>query len=1430
MNDLSPVPSPLLKAFSAFARGALWLMLSAWLLFAAIWGAVHLLIVPRIGDLRPQLEAAASRVLGVPVKIGAITAQSTGMIPSFELTDVKLFDATGREALALPRVLAALSPQSALGLKFEQLYIDRPALDIRRAANGKITVAGLDFSSSGSSDGSAADWFFSQPEFVIRNGTVQWTDEMRGLPVLALRQVDLVMRNRFHNHALRLDATPPAELGDRFNAMGIFKQPLLSLRNGQWRDWAGQLYAGFDRIDVARLLGYGDLGLDVARGTGALKAWVDINRGEVTGATADVALADVKTTLGARLAPLELQSVAGRLEGRILPGGFEFLSKGLQFQTRAGPRWPGGNFRLMQVSGPVAAPGGAQSGTQAQISGQGELVADKLDLAALSQIADRLPLDPQARAVLAGWSPKGLVETIRASWQGPLGAPQKYEARGRVVQLELAARGAAGVATSAAITAGGPGIRGAAIDFELTQSGGRAKLVLDNGALELPAFFDDPLIPFAQLSADAQWQIDGEKISVQSSNLKFSNADAQGEAQVKWHSAVADPARGRSRFPGVLDLQGSMSRFQGTRVHRYLPKVMLQNVRDYVREAVVKGTATGVKFKVKGDLHDLPFADAKQGEFRIAANMADVTLAYVPPSIAAPESLPWPELTQLSGEFLIDRLMLQVKGVKGRMAGLQISAAEGQIPDLLHGATVMVSAEARGALAAMLDVVNGSPVSQMTSQTLARTMVTGNADLRLKLNIPLAALDQTSVQGSVTLAGNDVQISPTTPRLDKARGVVSFSESGFAVANAQARLFGGDMTLAGGTVVPAAAVGAPSIVLRAQGSLSAEAMRQASELGFVSRMAQHATGSAAYSAVLGFRRGNPELLVSSNLVGLALNLPAPLGKSAEAVLPFRLETSVPRESLATAANPSPRPLDQVQLDVGRIASIVYVRDVSGPEPRVLRGGIAVGLSSDESAPMPNEGVVANINLANLDMDAWSNVLTQAAGTPLAAESPPVRAPTAGAGGNASASGSAALTYLPTSLAVRSRELMVGGRKLANVVVGGSREGLTWRANVDAQELNGYVEYRQPSGAGAGRVYARLARLTLAQASAKDVETLLDEQPATVPALDIVVDDLELRGKRLGRVEIEAVNRGPGAVARDGGVREWRLNKLNVIAPEAVFTATGNWASVNSQNQPAAGASASPGGPATGTPLERRRTVMNFKLDINDAGELLARYGMKDVVRRGKGKLEGQVAWVGSPLSVDYPTMGGAFTVNVDSGQFLKADPGIAKLLGVLSLQSLPRRLALDFRDVFTEGFSFDFVRGDVRIEQGIASTNNLQMKGVNAAVLMDGRANIAKETQDLRVIVVPEINAGTASLIATVINPAVGLGTFLAQMLLRRPLMEASTQEFHIDGSWVDPQITKVARKSGAPAGPDTRFDSKSDANPDAGRDNKSDSKTESVQ
>ncbi|MBC7703934.1 MAG: TIGR02099 family protein, partial [Rhodoferax sp.] len=1381
MDDMTPVPSPLLKACAFIARWSLGSLLFAWFLFAAAWGALHLLIVPRIGELRPQLEATASRLLGVPVRIQAITAHSTGMIPTFELTNVSVLDEQGRDGLRLPRILVSLSPKSLINMRFEQLYIDRPTLNVRRATDGNIYVAGLDFSSSGA-DRELMNRLFSQPELVIRHGAVVWTDELRAVPPLALHDVDLVLRNHSRHHDLRLDATPPHDWGDRFGVVAKFEQPFLSMNNGRWQEWSGEAFTRFDRVDVSQLKRHADLGVDVQQGRGAIRAWADIRRGQLAGVTADVVLADVATRLDPALAVLQLASMSGRLTGKFSTGTLDFSTQGLAFSTADGLHWPGGNVHVTQVGGTAGRPA------------HGELESDKLDLAALTQIASRLPLSEPMHAALTRYAPRGLVERVKARWRGPADAIDTYEVQGRVQQLQLRALPAPiDPRPGAPVALGMPGISGATLDFELSESAGKASLVVQNGSIEFPGVFEEPVVPFTHLSTDMAWQVDGGKTRMQLANLRFSNPDVDGELQLKWQTS--DPARsaGGARFPGVLDLQGSLSRADGTRVHRYLPLVVHKNARDYVRDAVQAGAGSGVKFKVKGDLHDMPFANPKLGEFLITANIKNALFAYVPSNYQAADSLPWPALTQLSGELVIDRRSLQVKGARGRLvgaAGLQITRLDGGIADMTQPATVAVGLEARGPLPEMLVFVNGSPLAALSGNTLARASASGSADIRLKLAVPLAALDQSSVQGNITLAGNDIQLSPDLPRMTRARGAVGFSESGFSVSGLQARVLGGDSRLDGGTVAAtASAIGASaasagrlpaSVAFRAQGTISAEGLRQARELGFVARLAQYASGTAAYTAAFALRAGVPEMSLSSNLVGMALSLPAPLVKSADAAMPLRLDSSLVRDSVASVAGTRARLQDQLVMELGRIGSVNYVRDLSGPEPRVLRGAIALGLATDESAPLPQEGVVANVNMAKVDLDAWGAVLSQVSATPMTTSSA-VIAPAADSGAVA------ARAYLPNSMALRARELTAGGYTLRNVVLGGAREEQTWRANLAADELNGYLEYRQASGAGAGRVFARLSRLTLAQASASDVETLLDDQPISIPALDVVVDELELRGKKLGRVEIEAVNRA--VATRDVGLREWRLNKFDVITPDALFRATGSWAAPNTQGAPGAGV------PVTTGNAEPRRTVMNFRLDIANSGDLLTRFGMKDVIRRGKGVMEGQVAWTGSPLTMDYPTLAGAFSVDIENGQFLKADPGLAKLLGVLSLQSLPRRLALDFRDVFTEGFAFDFFRGDVKINHGIASSNNLQMKGVTAAVLMDGTADLSRETQDIKVVVVPEINAGTASLIATAINPAIGLGTFLAQWFLRRPLMEAATQEFHVDGSWVDPKIQRVTRR-----------------------------------
>jgi uncharacterized protein (TIGR02099 family) len=1342
-------------------RIAFGLLIGGWSLLLLAWLALHWGILPRIEQWRPQIEAHASQALGVPVTIGAIQVRSSGWVPALELSNVVLKDRQQREALRLPKVSAALSVRSllALELRFEQLHIAGAALEIRRDRVGRYFVAGIEISPSGADASSgAADWFFSQHEFVVRDGRLRWVDEQRDTPPLELDQVDLVVRNGLRRHDLRLDATPPAAWGERFSLQGRFTQSLLAA-SGDWRRWNGTVHAALPTADIAELRRHITLPFEISQGEGAVRAWIDVRRGQPQAATADLALRSVALRLDSSVQPLEIARLQGRISAERSDGQFKLAAEGLDFETADGVLWPRSNFALTLRQASVAAPEGlAFTG--------GALSADRLDLAVMAQVAARVPLGAAVAKLLVELAPTGQISTLAASWDGPLDAPSRYQVKAGVV--------GSGVAAAPSPEPGGvgrPGWRNAAIDFEANQIGGKAKLVLDKGALLLPGVFEQSEVAFDTFSTQLAWRIRAAAdagtpaaLELSLTDTRFANADAQGDLSVARWQTGAGPGPGAAhgiggantsnqghgrgtRLPGRLELVGSLSRGRAAAVARYLPMGVHEEARRYVQQAVVDGRVVSANFKVRGDLWDFPFAGASasagttsRGEFHIAARAEDVTLAYVP---SQPDwASPWPAFTRVSGELVFDRNAMEIRNASARVYGVDLTGVKGGIRDLAQS-VLRIEGQGRGPLADLLRYTEVSPVGEWTGHALQAATATGNADLTLKLEIPINEVGRTVVQGRVTLSGNDVRLSTATPLLAGAKARVDFSQQGYSISGGSARVLGSDVSFDGGLQPDG------SQRFTAQGVVSADALRRAPELGPVSRLAANLAGQTAYRLALGMVRGHTEFTLTSPMTGLTIDLPTPLKKPAEVAWPLRVESR-----LANAAAGEPE-RDTLRVELGTVIQAQYHRDLSGEAAKVLRGAIAV---LDGLPPLPERGVHALLNLPAIDADAWQALADRLQGA----------APDTAAVVD--------LGYLPRTVALRAQALTSGGRKLTRLVAGVSQDetDATWRGSLDADQLAGYVEYRASSGpANPGRVHARLARLALPPADVESVEDLLVQAPASVPALDIVIDDFELRGKKFGRVEIEAANR-----AAEGGGREWHMSRFAISNSDAQLTGTGQW-------QP-------------GTEAGRRRMVMDFKLELVDGGAALERLGFGGTLRGGKGHISGQLSWAGSPLSLHVPSLDGRINLALDAGQFLKAGPGAGRLLSVLNLQALPRRLMLDFRDVFQEGFAFDSVVGDVIIDDGVASTNNFRMRGVQAAVLMEGSADIARETQNLRVLVVPEINAGTASLAYAVINPAVGLGSFLAQLFLRRPLMAASTREFNVQGSWADPKVERVERKPGA--------------------------------
>ncbi|TMH22913.1 MAG: TIGR02099 family protein, partial [Betaproteobacteria bacterium] len=222
----------------------------------------------------------------------------------------------------------------------------------------------------------------------------------------------------------------------------------------------------------------------------------------------------------------------------------------------------------------------------------------------------------------------------------------------------------------------------------------------------------------------------------------------------------------------------------------------------------------------------------------------------------------------------------------------------------------------------------------------------------------------------------------------------------------------------------------------------------------------------------------------------------------------------------------------------------------------------------------------------------------------------------------------------------------------------------------------------------------------------------------------------------------------------------------------------------------------------------QQTTLDADLDITDAGRYLARFGLPDAIRGAPTKVHGQLGWAGGPQAFDYPTLSGAFSIQAGQGRFTKLDPGAGKLLGVLSLQSLQRRLTLDFRDLFGEGFAFDEITGDMRIQNGIMKSDNLRIGGPAARVAISGETDIAKETQQLKVRVQPTLSAGVSvgAAVLLLANPIVGAavaaGSLLAQKVMQDPIEQMFSYEYAVSGGWTDPQVERTGRQAATVVGP----------------------------
>jgi uncharacterized protein YhdP len=361
--------------------------------------------------------------------------------------------------------------------------------------------------------------------------------------------------------------------------------------------------------------------------------------------------------------------------------------------------------------------------------------------------------------------------------------------------------------------------------------------------------------------------------------------------------------------------------------------------------------------------------------------------------------------------------------------------------------------------------------------------------------------------------------------------------------------------------------------------------------------------------------------------------------------------------------------------------------------------------------------------------------------------------------------------------VASYELKIGtldafGKRIHDAQLRAGSDAAGWSASIEAEEMAGDVSYRGEKG---GQLIARMTHFRIPDdyPGAKHEGSV--ERAKELPSVDLVAERFTFRDKQLGRIEVLAQRAS----------QDWRIDKLSLVNTEASVTGKGLWRPGESRSA-VQGGSAGAGQGGSGA----SQTSVDLNLESSDAGKFLERLGYPGLVRGAKAKMQAELRWSGDPVAIHYPSLSGVVQLQADDGQFLEIEPGIGKLVSLMSLQALPKRLTLDFRDVFSKGFQFDKIAAAANIERGVMAIKDFKMAGSAAEVEMSGQVDLAKETQNLKVRVVPQLG-DTASTALALINPLLLFPAAIAQKILKDPLGHIFAFNYTITGNWADPKVAK---------------------------------------
>ena len=327
----------------------------------------------------------------------------------------------------------------------------------------------------------------------------------------------------------------------------------------------------------------------------------------------------------------------------------------------------------------------------------------------------------------------------------------------------------------------------------------------------------------------------------------------------------------------------------------------------------------------------------------------------------------------------------------------------------------------------------------------------------------------------------------------------------------------------------------------------------------------------------------------------------------------------------------------------------------------------------------------------------------------------------------------------------------------------------WSVKVNEQNISADLKYAPAANTISGtidRLY--LSNLTSLKNRMKSADARL--KPRDIPNLNLVINTCKLDSIDLGNVSLKSTS----------SASQLKLEYCKIKSPEYLLTVVGDWKQTGKKD----------------------KTQVQADLQLSDLGKALARWNILPAVEAHRGQVTFNGDWPGAMHDFSLKKVNGEMNIILRGGRITHLDKsteeklGLGKLLSVLSLQTIPRRLQLDFSDLSEDGYSFDIFKGSFILKNGVMTTEDSYLDGPVAYASMKGDLDIVNHLYDVDLRVSPYIMASLPIVVTIaggpIAGPIAGFATWVASKLINKGLQQISAYTYKISGPWLDPIVQQV--------------------------------------